>query len=157
MNYRLARGIERLKAAQDLAGLERDSQRLSLASPKGSCMAGGLKRHRTSALSTVHFAVTAPHRVTVELLASSVFFRISASGNYSLSLSPTLTFTQSLCFFSLTFSIKCSSIKTIIQFIIFSLAFEPLILVLDHCFDLNFKMLAHCTHHSLSQINYFSE
>ena len=96
VSYGLAGGIERLKAAQDLAGLERNSQRLSLA--------GGLKRHRTSALSTVHFAVTAPHRVTVELLASSVFFRISASGNYSLSLSPTLTLTQSL-YFSLSLSL----------------------------------------------------
>ena len=104
VSYGLAGGIERLKAAQDLAGLERDSQKLSLASPKGSCMAGGLKRHRTSALSTVHFAATAPHRVTVELLASSVFFRISASGNYSLSLSPTLTLTQSL-YFSLSLSL----------------------------------------------------
>ena len=157
MNYKLARGIERLKAAQDLARLKQDYQRLGLASPKGSRLAGGLKRYCTSALHTVHIAATAPHDVTVELLTGSVFFRISASGNYSLSLSPTLTFTQSLCFFSLTFSIKCSSIKTIIQFIIFSLAFEPLILVLDHCFDLNFKMLAHCTHHSLSYINYFSK
>ena len=50
VSYGLAGGIERLKAPQDLVGLERDSQRLSLASPKGSCMAGGLKRHRTSAL-----------------------------------------------------------------------------------------------------------
>jgi hypothetical protein len=104
VSYGLAGGIERLKAAQDLAGLERDSQRLSLASPKGSCMARGLKRHRTSALSTVHFVATAPHRVTVELLANSVFFRISASGNYSLSLSPTLTLTQSL-YFSLSLSL----------------------------------------------------
>ncbi len=93
VSYGLARGIERLKAAQDLARLEQDYRRLGLALPRGSRLAGSLKRHRTSALCTVHIAATAPHHVTVELLAGSVFFRISTFGNYSLSLSPTLTLT----------------------------------------------------------------
>ena len=93
VSYGLARGIEWLKATQDLAGLERDYQRLGLASPGGSRLVGGLKRHRTSALYMVHIATTAPHDVTIELLAGSVFFRISASGNYFLSLSLTLTLT----------------------------------------------------------------
>ena len=99
VSYGLAGGIERLKVAQDLAGLERDRRKLGLASPGGSHLAGGgLKRHSTSTLRTVHIAATAPHGVTIELLAGSVFFRISAFDNYSLSLSPTLTLTQSLCF-----------------------------------------------------------
>ena len=115
-----------------------------------------LEAWKGTALRTVHIAATAPHGVTVELLTGSVFFHILASDNYSLSLSSTLTLTQSLLF-SLTLFVKCSSIKAIIQFILFTLDFEPLILVLDNGFDLNFKMLAHCTHHSLSQINYFSE
>ena len=157
MSFGLAGGIERLKAAQDLAGLERDRRRLGLASPGGSCLAGGLKRHRKSALHMVHIVATAPHGVTVELLVGSVFFRILASGNYSFfSLSDSHSHSESLLF-SLTLSVKCSSIKTIIQFILFALAFEPLLLVLDNCFDLYFKMLAHSTHHSLSQINYFSK
>ena len=143
-----------MKAAQDIAGLERDRRRLGLASPGGSCLAGGLNRYCKSAPHMVHIVATAPHGVTVELLAGSVFFRILASGNYSFfSLFDSHSHSESLLF-SLTLSVKCSSIKTIIQF---ALAFEPLILVLDNCFDLNFKMLAHSTHHSLSQINYFNK
>ena len=98
VSYGLAGGIERLKVAQDLSGLEWDCRRLGLASPGGSRLVGGLKRQRTSALHTIHIATTTPHGVTVELLASLVFFRILASSNYSFSLSPTPTLTQSLCF-----------------------------------------------------------
>ena len=157
VSYELAGGIEWLKAAQDLTGLERACRRLSLASPRGSRLVGGLKRHHTFALRTVHIAATATHKVTVELLTNSVFFHISASSNYSfVSLSDSHSHSESLLFY-LILSVKCSSIKTIIQFILFALAFESLILILDNCFDLNFKMLAHWTHHSLSQINYFSE
>ena len=98
VSYKLDGGIKRLKVAQDLSGLQRDCRRLSLASPGGSRLVGGLKRQCTSALHTIHIATTAPHGVTVELLASLVFFHISVSGNYSFSLSSTLTLTQSFCF-----------------------------------------------------------
>ncbi len=146
-----------MKAVQVLTGLERDCRRLGLASPRGSRLVGGLKRHCTFALRTVHIAATATHKVTVELLTNSVFFHSLASSNYSFSLSLTLTLTLTL-YFSISLSLLNVHLLRLLFYLFYLLlAFESLILILDNCFDLNFKMLAHCTHHSLSQINYFSK